>query len=111
MHHYHHRSIMPIEMPSHRRPRSYELKASILVEIPVTRKRSLRRMLSPTECSLRELAEKHAEQEVAAKALRQKQSDYALQRACEASILAYLQADVAALDEVEEESEDEEYAE
>ncbi|KAF2164222.1 hypothetical protein M409DRAFT_56912 [Zasmidium cellare ATCC 36951] len=79
-------------------------RARIKVVVPVQRRRSIRRMSSPTECSLRELSEKDAWQTT----LRQKQSEEELQRVYETQILAYLNADYADLEEaVQAESEDE----
>lgn len=88
---------------NHREP-TITYRARVKIVIPVQRRRSIRRMSSPTECSLRELSEKQALQ----MSLRQKQSEEELQRVYETQILAYLNADYADLEEVErEESEDE----
>lgn len=88
---------------NHRDP-AITYRARVKIVIPVQRRRSIRRMSSPTECSLRELSEKQAAQAM----LRQKQSEEELQRVYETQILAYLNADYADLEEVEqEESEDE----
>lgn len=80
------------------RSSSSTIRASVVnYSYPMTRRRSLRRTSSPTDCSLRDL---NKQQQSAQVQLRQQQSEEQLQRVYEMQILAYLNAEHADLDTI-----------